>query len=61
MFEFAEEAFDGIAFFLERFVIVDLDFPIAAWWNDDCGTFGFDLVAQCIGIMAFVIQNGTGC
>ena len=58
MFELVEEAFDGIALFVEMLVIGQWRLSMPARRDDRLAALGVDLLAQVIGIVAFIGKDG---
>lgn len=60
MFEFVQEALDLVALLVKIGVVWTLDLAIAFRWDDDFGSGVCNPVAQMVGIVTFVGQNGSG-
>ena len=59
MFDDIEEAFDEIAFAVEREVTWPLDLPVRLGRDDHCDAARFEIVDEAVGIIALVAEKGS--
>lgn len=60
VFEFCKHVLDLVALFVERFVVVDLDFPVLPWRNAGRNTLFDQGFSEPVSVIATVSQQVFG-
>ena len=58
--EFAEATLDTIALFVEIFVVLALYLAVSFGWDHGFGSHGFNVLYDCVRIVALVGKHGLG-
>ena len=60
MFEFVDEAFDEVTFFVEVGVVISWGLAVGSWWDDGVHVVSNDGVDDDLVIVTFVCQDVLG-